>query len=86
MIAASEAKWLHDDHVVFAVAINGDMRAYPQRILAWHEMFKDRIGGLELAGIYCTLCGPLVLYDTTVDGVHYELGTSGFLYRSNKLM
>ena len=86
MINASEAKWLKDDNVVFGVAINGDVRAYPKRILAWHEMFKDRIGGLELAGVYCTLCGALVLYDTTVDGVQYELGTSGFLYRSNKLM
>ena len=86
MIAASEAKWLKDDNVVFGVAINGDVRAYPKRILAWHEMFKDRIGGLELAGVYCTLCGALVLYDTTADGVQYELGTSGFLYRSNKLM
>lgn len=26
------------------------------------------------------------MYQTEVDGVHYELGTSGFLYRSNKLM
>ena len=41
MITASEAKWLKDDHVVFGVAINGDERAYPKRILAWHEMFKD---------------------------------------------
>ena len=86
MIAAKDATWLQDDNVVFGVAINGDVRAYPKRILAWHEMFKDRIGGLELAGVYCTLCGALVLYDTTVDGTHYELGTSGFLYRSNKLM
>lgn len=86
MIAAKDATWLQDNNVVFGVAINGDVRAYPKRILAWHEMFKDRIGGLELAGVYCTLCGALVLYDTTVDGTHYELGTSGFLYRSNKLM
>ena len=86
MIAAADANWLKDDHVIFGVAINGDVRAYPKRILAWHEMFKDRIGGLELAGVYCTLCGALVLYDTTIDGTHYELGTSGFLYRSNKLM
>lgn len=86
MISAKEATWLQDDNVVFGVAINGDVRAYPKRILAWHEMFKDRIGGLELAGVYCTLCGALVLYDTTIDGTHYELGTSGFLYRSNKLM
>lgn len=86
MITAAEATWLQDDHIVFGVAIDGDVRAYPKRILAWHEMFKDRIAGRELAGVYCTLCGALVLYDTTVGGVQHELGTSGFLYRSNKLM
>ena len=86
MVTADNALWLHDDHIVFGVAINGDVRAYPKRILAWHEMFKDRIGGRELAGVYCTLCGALVLYDVTVAGVQHELGTSGFLYRSNKLM
>jgi Protein of unknown function (DUF3179) len=86
MIAAGEAGWLGDDDVVFGVAINGDVRAYPKRILAWHEMFKDRIGGRELAGVYCTLCGALVLYDAAAGGVQHELGTSGFLYRSNKLM
>ena len=86
MIAAAQADWLGDDDVVFGVAINGDVRAYPKRILAWHEMFKDRIGGRELAGVYCTLCGALVLYDATLGGVQHELGTSGFLYRSNKLM
>ncbi|WP_428423071.1 DUF3179 domain-containing protein [Methylibium sp.] len=86
MITAGEAGWLQDSDVIFGVAVNGDVRAYPKRILAWHEMFKDRIGGRELAGVYCTLCGALVLYDTTVDGVQHELGTSGFLYRSNKLM
>jgi len=83
MIAAREATWLDDDHIVFGIAIDGDMRAYPKRILAWHEMFTDRIGGHELAGVYCTLCGALVVYDVTVDGVQHELGTSGFLYRSN---
>ncbi len=86
MIAARDAAWLHGEDIVFGVAIDGDVRAYPKRILAWHEMFKDRIGGRELAGVYCTLCGALVLYDVVIGGVHHELGTSGFLYRSNKLM
>ena len=86
MIAARDAHWLQGDDIVFGVAVHGDVRAYPKRILAWHEMFKDRIGGQELAGVYCTLCGALVLYDVTVGGVQHELGTSGFLYRSNKLM
>lgn len=86
MISAREATYLGDDNVVFGVAIDGDVRAYPKRILAWHEMVKDKIGGRELNGVYCTLCGAMILYDTTVDGVQHELGTSGFLYRSNKLM
>jgi len=86
MIPARQATYLADDNIVFGIAIDGDVRAYPKRILAWHEMVKDRIAGRELNGVYCTLCGSMILYDATVGGVHYELGTSGFLYRSNKLM
>ena len=28
----------------------------------------------------------MIAYRTELEGQHYELGTSGFLYRSNKLM
>lgn len=86
MISAEEATYLDDSHVVFGLEINGDARAYPQRILAWHEMFVDTIGGVEIAGVYCTLCGTVIPYRTSVDGTNHVLGTSGFLYRSNKLM
>lgn len=86
MIAADEAGYLADSNVVFGLEVNGDARAYPKRILAWHEMFVDTVGGVEVAGVYCTLCGTVILYETTHDGVEHRLGTSGFLYRSNKLM
>ncbi len=86
MISAVEATYLGDQDIIFGVALDGDVRAYPKRILAWHEMFKDRIAGREINGVYCTLCGSMILYDTTVKGVQHELDTSGFLYRSNKLM
>lgn len=86
MIAASEASYLGNDDIVFGLEVNGDARAYPKRILAWHEMFKDTVGGVSVNGVYCTLCGSMILYDTHHAGQHYELGTSGFLYRSNKLM
>ncbi len=86
MITAEEATYLDDSNIVFGLEINGDARAYPQRILAWHEMFVDTIGGVEIAGVYCTLCGTVIPYITTVDGTNHQMGTSGFLYRSNKLM
>ena len=86
MLAADDGGYLEDDHIVFGISVNGDARAYPKRILAWHEMFVDEVGGIPVAGVYCTLCGTVILYHTEHDGVSHALGTSGFLYRSNKLM
>ncbi len=86
MISTDQAEYLSDSDVVFGIAINGDVRAYPKRILAWHEMFVDEVGGTQFAGVYCTLCGAVILYETEFQGSNHEIGTSGFLYRSNKLM
>ena len=49
-------------------------------------MALDRLGGVELTIVYCTLCGTVIPYESVVDGRHITIGTSGFLYRSNKLM
>ena len=85
-LPAGEADYLDDDHVVFGVAAGGETRAYPKRILAWHEMALDRLGGVELTIVYCTLCGTVIPYESVIDGEHIRFGTSGLLYRSNKLM
>lgn len=37
-----------DEELVFGVSINGDNRAYPLRLLNWHEMFNDVIGQTPL--------------------------------------
>lgn len=87
-VRAKEAKYLNDSDLVFGVAINGDIRAYPYRIMDWHEMFNDVVGGVPISLAYCTLCGSGILYDGRVDGRKnpFVFGSSGFLYRSNKLM
>ncbi len=87
-ISAASATYLTPDELVFGLTINGDTRAYPLRILDWHEMFNDVVGGVPVALAYCTLCGSGILYDMRVDGYDapFEFGSSGFLYRSNKLM
>jgi hypothetical protein len=88
LIAPADATYLTDDELVFGVEINGDARAYPLRILDWHEMLNDTVGGVPVALAYCTLCGSGILYDTRVpgQGEPFEFGSSGLLYRSNKLM
>ena len=52
MLAAADADYLADTDVVFGVELNSDARCYPKRILAWHEMFKDTIGGESVCGVY----------------------------------
>jgi hypothetical protein len=86
VVAARDASYLRDGHIVFGVAVNGEARAYPKRILAWHELAIDRVGGVELTVVYCTLCGTVIPYESTVAGRVLRFGTSGLLYRSNKLM
>jgi hypothetical protein len=87
-IAAGEATYITSDELVFGVAINGDARAYPLRILDWHEMFNDVVGGQPVSLAYCTLCGAGILFKTDVEGQDTPIifGSSGFLFRSNKLM
>ncbi len=86
MLPAAEADYITPTELVFGVEINGDARAYPLRILDWHEMANDVVGGVPVALAYCTLCGAGVLFYTRVGDATYEFGSSGFLMRSNKLM
>lgn len=86
VLAARDARYLRDNHLVFGVVVNGEARAYPKRILAWHEMAADRLGGVELTVVYCTLCGTVIPYESVAGGRLIRFGTSGLLYRSNKLM
>ncbi len=88
LIPANQASYLQNDELVFGVEIDGDARAYPYRIMDWHEMFNDVVGGVPVALAYCTLCGSGILFDTRMEGGDepFVFGSSGFLYRSNKLM
>lgn len=87
-VPATAVVWLTEGELVFGVAVNDDVRAYPFRIMDWHEMADDVVGGVPVALAYCTLCGAGILFDTRVPGREkpFTFGSSGFLYRSNKLM
>jgi hypothetical protein len=87
MISGPEADYLLDEEPVFGVVVNGEARAYPLRIVDNHEMANDVIGGVPVSIAYCTLCGAAIAYEGHMpDGEEITFGTSGFLYRSNKLM
>ena len=87
MVEADKADYLDPGDPVFGISVNGDSRAYPLRILDWHEMANDVVGGVPVSLAYCTLCGAGIAYDGRApNGETYTFGSSGFLFRSNKLM
>jgi hypothetical protein len=87
VIPASAATDYLDGEPVFGLLVNGEARAYPLRIMDQHEMANDVVGGEPVSLAYCTLCGAGIAYRTTrPDGTVFDFGTSGLLYRSNKLM
>lgn len=87
--SAADATWLKDEDVVFGIAVNGEYRAYPRRIMEVREMVNDTLGGRDLGIPYCTLCGAAQAYftDQLPNGIERPvLRTSGLLIRSNKVM
>jgi hypothetical protein len=51
-VKPAEATYLTPQDLVFGVSFNNDTRAYPLRILDWHEMFNDVVGGKPLTLSY----------------------------------
>ena len=73
---------------VIALAVNGVARAYPLRIMTWHEIVNDEIGGVPVIVTYCPLCNTAIVYDRRIPGMKGAptFGTSGMLYNSNLIM
>lgn len=75
-----------DEEMVIGLAINGDVRAYPVRILSNHEIVNDMVGGQPVAVTWCPLCFSAITFDRVVDGKVHTFGVSGFLYYNNLVM
>jgi len=85
-ISPRQASFLKATDRILGVVINGTARAYPIRILNYHEIVNDRIGSTRFVVTYCPLCGSGVVFDATVAGRRLEFGVSGLLYNSDILL
>lgn len=84
--AEQAADFLGEDELVIAMAHNGDKRAWPIRILDFHEIVNDTIGGDPVAITWCPLCGSGLAFERKVDGEIVEFGVSGLLHDSDLVM
>ena len=81
-----EAEFLAPGDRVLGLVRNGDARAYPVRILNWHEVVNDRFGDQAVAITYCPLCGTGVAFSAGSGGQAVDFGVSGLLYNSDVLL
>ena len=85
-VSASQASFLKADDKVLGVVYGGEARAYPVKILNWHEIVNDTIRGKGIAVTYCPLCGTGMVFLSRYRGKTLHFGVSGLLYNSDVLL
>lgn len=75
-----------DQEAVVGLEVNGDARAYPIRILIWHEIVNDTVGGVPVAITYCPLCNAAIVYERQTKAGLLTFSTTGKLRNSDLVM
>lgn len=87
MRKAHQGKFVVDHERVIGVVLGDEARAYPLRLLAWHQVINDRLGNVPIAVTYDPLCDSAIVFDRrSEDGRPMFFGISGLVYNSNLLM
>ena len=84
--AERRGKLLVPNDRVVGVVIGDEARAYPLRILQWHEIVNDRVAGEPIAATYSPLCDAVVVFSRRLRDRVLRFGHSGLLYQSNLVM
>ncbi|MEQ8479399.1 MAG: DUF3179 domain-containing protein [Hoeflea sp.] len=85
-VPVEDVTGLDEREPVMSVMIGGEARAYPLRMMIWHEIVNDTLGGRAIAVTYCPLCNAAIVFDRTVDGSETTFGTTGKLRNSDLVM
>ena len=82
-VGVAQVGYLDDDDRVLGIDFEGAVRAYPVKILNWHEIVNDRVGNVGVLISYCPLCGSGMVFRVAADS---RYGVSGLLYNSDMLL
>jgi len=99
MIPASEVDRINDeqrrnylvsDDRVIGVEIDGESRAYPLRMLDWHEVVNDEVSGVPILVAYNGLSDSAAVFDRRVGGDVLRdvrrFAASGLVYNSHHIL
>ena len=71
---------------VVVVNIDGEAKAYPLRILLYHEIVNDKINETPFLVTHCPLCNTAIVFTRTVKNTVLDFGTTGRVRDSNLIM
>ena len=83
LIEASQATYLDDSDLVIGYVNGTTARAYPHKILDWHEIINDKVNDHLVAITYCPLTGTAIGWEREYGGRTTTFGVSGLLYNTN---
>lgn len=83
---ASEITEMGGREPVIRLTVGNEVRAYPLRILTWHEIANDVIDDVPVAVTYCPLCNAALVFDRRLDRKVLDFGTTGKLRNSDLVM
>jgi hypothetical protein len=85
-VKTDQATFLQDNDRVLGIFHNGIAKAYPVKIMAWHEVVNDTFEKAPVVISFCPLCGSGMAYESVLNGKSVTFGVSGMLYNSNLIM
>jgi len=85
-VSAAEAKYLRPQDRVIGYVSGDQARAYPLKILNFHEIVNDKVANVPIAVTYCPLCDSCAVFDRRTPLGERDFGVSGLLHDSNVLM
>lgn len=77
---------LQDEDFVLGFELGEGTRAYPLKILNFHEIVNDEIGGEKVLITYCPLCRSGIVFSRILDGRELTFGNTGALFESALVM
>jgi hypothetical protein len=85
-IGSREAVFLRPEDLVVGIDYGGVVKAYPHKILVWHEIVNDVVADTPVAVTYCPLCYTATAFIRVINGSVTTFGVSGKLYNSDLVM
>ena len=84
--AIADRTFLKNSDRVLTLVLGGKKKAYPIKILNWHEIVNDKLAGRSVVVTFCPLCGTGMVFSRNIAGREMDFGVSGLLYQSDVLL